>query len=117
MNYEEMPNRPIMCIDMKCFYASCIAMLHGIDILETPVAVVANFDQPGSVVLAASPLMKEKYKIKTGSRRFEIPKHPDIQLFEPKMSFFIQMSMTITKLIANYVPVDAIHVYSVDVLL
>ncbi|WP_336636682.1 DNA polymerase thumb domain-containing protein [Lysinibacillus fusiformis] len=114
MNYEEMPNRPIMCIDMKCFYASCIAMLHGIDILETPVAVVANFDQPGSVVLAASPLMKEKYKIKTGSRRYEIPKHPDIQLFEPKMTFFIQMSMTITKLIANYVPVDAIHVYSVD---
>ncbi len=114
MNYEEIPNRPIMCIDMKCFYASCIAMLHGIDILETPVAVVANFDQPGSVVLAASPLMKEKYKIKTGSRRYEIPKHPDIQLFEPKMSFFIQMSMTITKLIANYVPVDAIHVYSVD---
>ncbi|MFJ7919150.1 DNA polymerase thumb domain-containing protein [Lysinibacillus fusiformis] len=114
MNYEKMPNRPIMCIDMKCFYASCIAMLHGIDILETPVAVVANFDQPGSVVLAASPLMKEKYKIKTGSRRYEIPKHPDIQLFEPKMTFFIQMSMTITKLIANYVPVDAIHVYSVD---
>jgi len=114
MNYEEMPNKPIMCIDMKCFYASCIAMLHGIDILETPVAVVANFDQPGSVVLAASPLMKEKYKIKTGSRRYEIPKHPDIQLFEPKMSFFIQMSMTITRLIANYVPVDAIHVYSVD---
>ncbi|ODV56671.1 DinB/UmuC family translesion DNA polymerase [Lysinibacillus fusiformis] len=114
MNYEEMPDRPIMCIDMKCFYASCIAMLHGIDILETPVAVVANFDQPGSVVLAASPLMKEKYKIKTGSRRYEIPKHPDIQLFEPKMSFFIQMSMTITRLIANYVPVDAIHVYSVD---
>ncbi|MFJ7700306.1 DNA polymerase thumb domain-containing protein [Lysinibacillus fusiformis] len=114
MNYAEMPNRPIMCIDMKCFYASCIAMLHGINILETPVAVVANFNQPGSVVLAASPLMKEKYKIKTGSRRYEIPKHPDIQLFEPKMSFFIQMSMTITKLIANYVPVDAIHVYSVD---
>ncbi len=103
MNYAEMPNRPIMCIDMKCFYASCIAMLHGINILETPVAVVANFNQPGSVVLAASPLMKEKYKIKTGSRRYEIPKHPDIQ-----------MSMTITKLIANYVPVDAIHVYSVD---
>ncbi|MBI6865908.1 DNA polymerase thumb domain-containing protein [Lysinibacillus fusiformis] len=114
MNYEGMPNRPIMCIDMKCFYASCVAMLHGLDILETPVAVVANFDQPGSVVLAASPLMKEKFKIKTGSRRYEIPKHPDIKLFEPKMSFFIQMSMNITKLLSNYVPVDAIHVYSVD---
>ncbi len=114
MNYEGMPNRPIMCIDMKCFYASCVAMLHGLNILENPVAVVANFDQPGSVVLAASPLMKEKFKIKTGSRRYEIPKHPDIRLFEPKMSFFIQMSMTITNLISNYVPVEAIHVYSVD---
>ncbi|MGE7694749.1 DNA polymerase thumb domain-containing protein [Lysinibacillus sp. NPDC094177] len=114
MNYEGMPNRPIMCIDMKCFYASCVAMLHGLDVLKTPIAVVANFDQPGSVVLAASPLMKEKFSIKTGSRRYEIPKHPDIRLFEPKMSFFIQMSMTITKLISNYVPVDAIHVYSVD---
>ncbi|UPW81546.1 UV damage repair protein UvrX [Lysinibacillus sp. Ag94] len=114
MNYEGMPNRPIMCIDMKCFYASIVAMLHGLDVLKTPVAVVANFDQPGSVVLAASPLMKEKFNIKTGSRRYEIPKHPDIRLFEPKMSFFIQMSMTITKLISNYVPVDAIHVYSVD---
>jgi len=114
MNYEEMPHKPIMCIDMKCFYASIVAMLHGLDVLKTPVAVVANFDQPGSVVLAASPLMKEKFKIKTGSRRYEIPKHPDIRLFEPKMGFFIQMSMTITKLISNYVPVDAIHVYSVD---
>ncbi|CAM5360197.1 UV damage repair protein UvrX OS=Lysinibacillus sphaericus OX=1421 GN=LS41612_13005 PE=3 SV=1 [Lysinibacillus sphaericus] len=60
MNYEAMPNRPIMCIDMKCFYASIVAMLHGLDVLKTPVAVVANFDQPGSVVLAASPLMKKR---------------------------------------------------------
>lgn len=114
MNYEGMPDKPIICIDMKSFYASCIAMLEGLDILKDPIAVVGNFNQPGSVVLAASPVMKERFKIKTGNRRYEIPKHPDIKLFEPKMSFFLQMSMTITKLIANYVPVDAIHVYSVD---
>lgn len=114
MNYESMPNRNIMCIDMKSFYASCIAMLEGLDILKDPIAVIGNFNQPGSVVLAASPAMKERFKIKTGNRLFEIPKHPDIKLFEPKMSFFLQMSMTITKLIANYVPIDAIHVYSVD---
>ncbi|MGE7020397.1 DNA polymerase thumb domain-containing protein [Solibacillus cecembensis] len=114
MNYEGMPNRPIICIDMKSFYASCIAMLEGLDIMKDPIAVIGNFDQPGSVVLAASPVMKERFKIKTGNRRYEIPKHPDIKLFEPKMKFFIQMSMNITKLIANYVPADAIHVYSVD---
>lgn len=114
MNYESMPNRHIMCIDMKSFYASCIAMLEGLDIMKDPIAVIGSFNQPGSVVLAASPAMKERFKIKTGNRLFEIPKHPDIKLFEPKMSFFLQMSMTITKLIANYVPIDAIHVYSVD---
>ncbi|WP_374966381.1 UV damage repair protein UvrX [Lysinibacillus sp. RS5] len=99
---------------MKCFYASCIAMLEGLDVLKDAIAVIGNFEQPGSIVLAASPVMKEKFKIKTGNRRYEIPKHPDIKLFEPKMSFFLDMSMAITRLIAEYVPAEAIHVYSVD---
>lgn len=114
MDYTNMPNRDIICIDMKCFYCSVIAMLEGLDVLKEPIAVVGNFQQPGSVVLAASPLMKEKFRITTGSRRWEIPKHPDIKLFEPKMSLFLSISMEITKLIAKYVPVDAIHVYSID---
>ncbi|MGE7692274.1 DNA polymerase thumb domain-containing protein [Lysinibacillus sp. NPDC097214] len=114
MDYSNMPNRNIMCIDMKCFYCSAIAMLEGLDVLKEPIAVVGNLQQPGSVVLAASPVMKEKFKIKTTNRRYEIPKDPDIKLFEPKMNFFIQMSMNITKLISSYVPVEAIHVYSID---
>lgn len=112
--YKNCPDKAIMCIDMKCFYASCIAMLEGLDVFKVPIAVIANFSQPGSVVLAASPPMKERFRIKTGNRRFEIPKHPDIRLFEPKMSFFLEMSMAITRLLAQYVPPEAIHVYSVD---
>ncbi len=114
MDYSSLPNGEIMCIDAKCFYASCIAMLEGLDVLKEPIAVVGNFNQPGSVVLAASPVMKERFKIKSLSRRYEIPKHPDIKLFEPRMSFFIDMSMAITRLISKYVPPEAIHVYSVD---
>ncbi|MEX3744064.1 UV damage repair protein UvrX [Lysinibacillus xylanilyticus] len=114
MNYDNLPHKDIFCIDMKCFYASCIAMLEGLDVLKDAIAVIGNFEQPGSIVLAASPVMKEKFKIKTGNRRYEIPKHPDIKLFEPKMSFFLDMSMAITRLIAEYVPAEAIHVYSVD---
>ncbi|MGE7997647.1 hypothetical protein ACQKOF_02995 [Lysinibacillus sp. NPDC093190] len=52
-------------MDMKCFYASCMAMLAGLDVLQNPIAVIGNFEQPGSIVLAASPMMKEKFKIKT----------------------------------------------------
>ena len=111
---KPLPNRSILCIDMKCFYASCIAMLEGLDVMKVPIAVIANFHQPGSVVLAASPPMKERFHIKTGNRRYEIPDHPDIRLFEPKMSFFLDMSVAITKLIAQFVPREAIHVYSVD---
>ena len=112
--YEQAERRSIICIDMRCFYASCIALLENLNVMEVPIAVVGNFSQPGSVVLAASPPMKERFQIKTGSRLFEIPKHPDIRLFEPKMGFFVRMSMEITRLLNEFVPKEAIHVYSVD---
>lgn len=112
--YSNAPNAPIICIDMRSFYASCIASLHGLDVMEVPIAVVGNFQQKGSVVLAASPPMKKRFGIKTGARLYEIPKHPDIHLYEPKMAYFVRMSMEITRLINEYVPKEAIHVYSVD---
>ncbi|MBK3495463.1 UV damage repair protein UvrX [Viridibacillus sp. YIM B01967] len=112
--YENMPRRSIMCIDMCCFYASCIASLEHLDVMKTPIAVVGNFNQKGSIVLAASPMMKTCFQVKTGTRLYEIPKHPDIRLFEPKMEFFIRISMEITRLLNSYVPKEAIHVYSVD---
>lgn len=112
--YKHLPNRSIICIDMRCFYASCMAMLHNLDPMKEPIAVVGNFEQKGSIVLAASPPMKKRFGIKTGSRLFEIPNHPEIKLFEPKMEFFVEMSMAITDLINQFVPKEAIHVYSVD---
>lgn len=112
--YDQAPNHSIICIDMRCFYASCMAMLENLDPMQVPIAVVGNFEQKGSVVLAASPPMKKRFGIKTGSRLFEIPQHPDIRLFEPKMEFFVQISMEITKLINQFVPKEAIHVYSID---
>lgn len=115
MNYEDMPKKDIFCIDMRSYYASAMAVLHGLDVMTTPIAVIGSFEQPGSVVLAASKPMKEIFGIKSGiSRRYQIPKHPDIYLFEPKMNYFIELSMEITKYIANYVPPECIHVYSID---
>lgn len=112
--YSNAPNRPIICIDIRSFYASCMASLHGLNVMEVPIAVVGNFEQKGSVVLAASPPMKKRFGIKTGSRLYEIPQHPDIRLFEPKMEYFVRMSMEITRLFNEFVPKEAIHVYSVD---
>ncbi len=112
--YEDAPQRSMMCIDMMSFYASCIALIENLDVEKVPIAVIGNFQQKGSVVLAASPPMKKRFKIKTGSRYFEIPPHPDIRIFEPRMEFFVTMSMEITRLLNEFVPKEALHVYSVD---
>ena len=114
MDYTEFPNRDIACIDMMSFYASCIASLHNLDVQKVPIAVVGNLERKGSVVLAASPPMKKRFRVKTGTRMYEIPKHPDIKLFNPKMSFFLEMSLAVTRILHKYVPAEAIHVYSVD---
>ena len=114
MDYSKMPNRSIACIDMMSFYASCMAALHNLDVRTVPIAVVGNLSHKGSVVLAASRPMKKQFGVKTGTRLYEIPNHPDIRLFEPKMSFFLDMSMAITKILHRYVPAEAIHIYSVD---
>lgn len=114
MDYSEFPNRQIACIDMMSFYASCMAALHDLDVRTVPIAVVGNLQHKGSVVLAASPAMKKRFQIKTGNRLYEIPRRPEIRIFEPKMSYFLEMSMSITKILHKYVPAESIHVYSVD---
>jgi DNA polymerase V len=115
IDYSMFPNRSIACIDMMSFYASCIAVLHDLDVRTVPIAVVGNLEQKGSVVLAASPAMKKRFGVRTASSRlYDIPNHPDIRLFEPKMNYFLEMSMAVTNILNKYVPSEAVHVYSID---
>lgn len=112
--YENMEKRQIACIDMRSFYASCAAVDNGLDVMKTPIAVIGNLERKGSIVLAASPKMKKDFGVKTGTRLFEIPDDPTIVLIEPKMEFFVRISMEIARLLGEYVPKEAIHVYSID---
>ena len=114
MNYSEFPDQQIACIDIRSFYASCAAAIEGLDVMRDMIAVVSNLSQKGSVVLAASPPLKSKYKVKTGTRLYEIPNDPSIYLIEPQMEMYLNISMEIPKLLNQYVPMEAIHVYSVD---
>jgi len=113
-DYTQFKEKSILCVDMKSFYASIIAVFEGLDPLTCHLAVVGNTDQKGSVVLAASPAMKKDFNIKTGSRLFEIPDDPRIIIRDPKMGLFVRVSTEITKLFLRYVPPIAIHTYSVD---
>lgn len=113
-NYDLLPKRKILCIDMKSFYASCAAVLLGLDPLTCYLAVVGDTERQGSIVLAASPRLKKEFGIKTGSRLFEVPKDPRITIVNPKMATYIRISTELTRLFHRYVPKDAIHTYSVD---
>jgi DNA polymerase V len=56
---------------MKSFYASCSAVIEGLDPLECYLAVIGDKEREGSIVLAASPKLKKEFGIKTGSRKLK----------------------------------------------
>ncbi|MFC0271463.1 UV damage repair protein UvrX [Metabacillus herbersteinensis] len=114
VDYNQFQKRKILCIDMKSFYASCAAVMLGLDPLTCYLAVVGDTERKGSIVLAASPRLKKEFGIKTGSRMFEIPNDPRIRLVNPRMAMYIRMSTELTKLFHRYVPKESIHTYSVD---
>jgi DNA polymerase V len=114
IDYDALPKKTIFCIDMKSFYASCSAVMLGLDPLTCYLAVVGDTERQGSIVLAASPKLKKDFSIKTGSRLFEIPNDPRIHIVNAKMGSYLQISMALTKLFNRYVPKECIHTYSVD---
>lgn len=114
IDYDQLRKRNILCVDMKSFYASCAARMHGLDPLEDYIAVVGDRNRPGGIVLAASPALKKDFGIQTGNRLFEIPKHPHIHIVPAQMRLYLKTSVEITRLLYQYVPKESIHTYSVD---
>ncbi|MEH6887505.1 damage repair protein, partial [Priestia megaterium] len=55
MDDGQLPNKVIICIDMKAFYASVSSVIRGLTPLKTKLAVVGDTKRSGSVVLAATP--------------------------------------------------------------
>ncbi len=114
MDYSLYPRNDILCIDMRSFYASVEAVKLGLDPMKVLLAVVGDTSRPGSIVLAASPALKEKHGISNVSRFFELPNDPAIHIVQANMADYLHVSIQITKLLNCFVPKEAIHQYSVD---
>ena len=65
-------------------------------------------------MLAASPLVKELYGIKTGTRRFEIPSHLPLQIVEPRMGLYLEKNRQILEVFRRFVSDADLHLYSID---
>ncbi len=115
INYNEIPVKNVLCLDMKSFFASVEAVNRGLNPMETLLVVVANKSSSGSVVLASSPKMKEYYGIKTGNRLFEVPtNNPQIHIVESRMALYVETAAQIVNILGDFAPYEAIDVYSID---
>ena len=114
MDYSYQSRRDILCIDVKSFFASVESVKRHLHPLESYIVVMSNPELEGGLVLASSPRVKKEYGIRTGSRRFEIPKNSKIQIVEPRMSLYIKVNMMINEIFKEFVSDGDIHIYSID---
>ncbi|PHG19385.1 DNA repair protein [Bacillus wiedmannii] len=112
-DYSILPNRIILCVDLRSFYASVSCIKMGLDPMHTKLAVVGDVNRNGSIVLAATPPLKA-LGVKKMARLYEIPRRKDILVVNPIMSTYIKCSNYITKLALQYVPYEDFHQYSID---
>ncbi|MED4292248.1 hypothetical protein [Priestia megaterium] len=76
MDYGHLPNRGIICINMKSFFASFFSVIRGLNSLKIRLAALGDTKPVGICCISCHTLIKEG--IKTGSRLFDIPKKKDI---------------------------------------
>jgi DNA polymerase V len=111
---SRLPSHDIMCIDCKSFYASVEAIRRGEHPLGAKIAVLSKAESQGGLVLAASPLTKQRYGVKVGTRRFEITDDMDIEIVEPHMSSYIVKNYGINRIFRQFTDDAHWFPYSID---
>lgn len=112
-DYSLLPNRIVLCVDLRSFYASVSCIKMGLDPLHTKLAVVGDVNRNGSIVLAATPPLKA-LGVRKMARLYELPRRNDIIVVNPITSTYIKCSNYITKLALQYVLIEDFHQYSID---
>lgn len=113
MNKELYPERNILSIDLKSFFASCECVVRKLDPFKVPL-VVANPNQGGgAITLAVTPYLK-KQGVPSRGRIYEIPKNIKYMIVPPRMSLYIKMSEMVISVYLDYIAKEDLHVYSID---
>lgn len=107
--------RIILAIDLKSFYASVECLDRNMDPFSTPLVVADASRGDGTIVLAASPFIKEKYQVKSRCRLNEVPKSiPGLIIAQPKMRRYLEVSATINMIYEEFVSEKDLFIYSID---
>ena len=114
IDYQKLPRRDLLCIDVKSFFASVEAVRRNLHPMDAYIIVISDFKRPGAVVLAASPKVKKEFGITTGSRKFQIPDNKKIILTEPSMGVYLKKNLEICNIFRRYVSEEDLWIYSID---
>ena len=71
-NFKDLPQKTILSIDLKSFYASVECIDRGLDPFYTPLVVADKSRGDGTIILAVSPYLKT-LNIPSRLRVFELP--------------------------------------------
>ena len=104
----------IAVIDLKSFYASVECVMRGLDPLEALLVVCDTSRGEGTIVLSASPKLKELYGVKNVQRKRELPEVPGLIFATPRMETYVKVSADVVATFMEFVGEDDIHVYSID---
>lgn len=112
IDYNKLPKRNIIVIDMKSFYATCECVERGLDPYTTPL-VVAEPNRNGAITLAVTPYMKS-LGVGSRTRIYAIPPNIKYTTVPPRMSLYVQYSHEVISIFQEFVSKEDIHVYSID---
>lgn len=105
----------ILSIDLKSFYASVECLDRNLDPFSTPLVVADEERGDGTIVLAASPYIKEKYGVPSRCRLYEVDKNiPGLIIARPRMERYLKVSAIVNMIYLNYVSEEDLYVYSID---
>src|SRR5699024_8029413 len=105
IDYSNEPHRDILCIDIKSYFASVEAVERHQHHLEAMIAVVSKPDNNGGLVIAASTRVKKLYNVNTGTRVYEIPKHTQIEIVEPRMALYLKKNLENVQIFKRYLSI------------
>ncbi len=110
---EMYPERNILCIDLKSFFASCECVERGLNPFTYPLVVANKKQGQGAITLAVTPYLKS-LGVKSRGRLYEIK--PNIKYFiaSPRMDLYIKKSKEVINIYLNFVSIEDLHIYSID---
>lgn len=108
-------DRDILSIDLKSFYASVECLDRDMDPFKTPLVVADEDRGDGTIVLAASPYIKEKYHVKSRCRLYEVDKNiKGLIIARPNMERYLKFSALVNSIYLDFVSEEDLYIYSLD---